>query len=88
MSKVPKVVTVHKEDSKPDVSIYRPISVSSNISIVEKLRCYRIYKFSMTTSFIIYNLVSDNSFFFSYSINLIEEIRNNLDKGNIGYYFY
>ena len=42
----------------------------------------------MTTSFIIYNLVSDNSFFFSYSINLIEEIRNNLDKGNIGYYFY
>ena len=47
--KVPKVIPVQKEDSKLDVSNYRPISWSSNIeNILEKLIYYEIYKFSMT----------------------------------------
>ena len=44
--KVAKVIPVHKKDSKLDFSIYRPISLLSNIEkILERLMYNRIYKF-------------------------------------------
>ena len=84
--KTAKVITVHTKDSKLDFSNYRPISLLSNIeNFLERLMYNRIYKF-----------FSDNLIYFlqfglreKYStvhalISLTENIRKNLDEGNIG----
>ena len=85
--KTAKVIPVHKKDSKLDFSNYCPISLLSNIEkILERLMYSRMYKF-----------FSDNNFMYSlqfgfrqkYStvhalISLTENIRKNLDEGNIG----
>ena len=85
--KVAKVVPVHKKDSKLDFSNYRPILLLSYIEkILEKLMYNRIYKFSIEIN-VIYPL--QFGFRQKYStfhalISLTEDIRKNLDKGNIG----
>ena len=54
--KTAKVVPVFKKDSKLDCSIYRPISLLSNIEkILEKLMYKRLYTF-LNNNNIIYNL--------------------------------
>ena len=85
--KTAKVITVHTKDSKIDFSNYRPISLLSNIEkILERLMYNRIYKFFSDNN-LIYFLQFD--FREKYSavhalISLTENIRKNLDEGNIG----
>ena len=87
MLKVAKVVPVYKKDSKLDFSNYQPISLLSNIEkILEKLMYNRVYNF-FTKNNLIYPL--QFGFRQQYStfhalISLTEDIRKNLDKGNIG----
>ena len=84
--KVAKVVSVHKKESKLDFSNYRPISLLSNIEkILERLMYNRIYKFFREN-----NIIDSLQFGFrqQYStfhdlISLTEDIRKNVDKGNI-----
>ena len=85
--KTAKVIPVHTKDSKLDFSNYRPISLLSNIEkILERLMYNRIYKFFSGN-----NLIYSLQFGFreKYStvhalISLTENIRKNLDEGNIG----
>ena len=85
--KVAKFVPVHKKDSKLDFSNYRPISLLSNIEqILERLTYNRICKFFSDNN-IIYPL--QFGFRQQYStfhalISLTEDIRKNLDNGNLG----
>ena len=87
MLKVAKVVLVHKKDSKFDFSNYCSISLLSNIEKkLEKLMYHRIYTFFSENN-IIYPLQC--GFRQQYStfhalISLTENIRKNVDKGNIG----
>ena len=85
--KAVKVIPVHKKDSKLDFSNYRPISLLSNVEkFLERLMYNRMY-----------NLFSNNNLIYllqfgfrqKYStvhalISLTENIRKNLDEGNIG----
>ena len=85
--KTAKVIPVHKKDSKLDFSNYRPISLLSNIEkVLERFMYNRIYKFFSDN-----NLIYSLQFGFrqKYStvhalISLTENIRKNLDEGNIG----
>ena len=85
--KIAKVISVHKKDSKLDFSNYRPISLLSNIEkFLERLMYNRMYKFFSDN-----NLIYFLQFGFrqKYSIvhaliSLTENIRKNLDEGNIG----
>ena len=85
--KTAKVIPVHKKDSKLDFSNYRPISLLSNIEkFLERLMYNRICKFFSDN-----NLIYSLQFGFrqKYStvhalISLTENIRKNLDEGNIG----
>ena len=85
--KIAKVVPIHKKQSKLAHSNYRPIPVLSNLEkILEKLMYSRIFKF-LNDSNSIYPL--QFGFRQKYStthalISLTEDIRKNLDKGNIG----
>ena len=85
--KIAKVVPIHKKQSKLAYSNYRPISLLSNLEkILEKLMYSRIFKF-LNDSNSIYPL--QFGFRQKYStthalISLTEDIRKNLDKGNIG----
>ena len=85
--KIAKVVAIHKKQSKLVYSNYRPISLLSNLEkILAKLMYSRIFKF----------LNDNNSIYppqfgfrqkFSVThalISLTEDIRKNLDGGNIG----
>ena len=82
-----KVIPVHKKDSKLEFSNYCPISLLSNIEkFLERLMYNRINKFFSDN-----NLIYCLQFGFrqKYStlhalINLTENIRKNLDEGNIG----
>ena len=85
--KTAKVIPVHKKDSKLDFSNYRPFSYLSNIKKnLERLMYNRMYKFFSDN-----NLIYSLQFGFrqKYStvhvlISLTENIRKNLDEGNIG----
>ena len=85
--KTAKVIPVHKKDSKLDFSNYRPFSYLSNIKKkLERLMYNRMYKFFSDN-----NLIYSLQFRFrqKYStvhvlISLTENIRKNLDEGNIG----
>ena len=85
--KIAKVVHIHKKQSKLVYSNYRPISLLSNLEkILEKLMYSRIFKF-LNDSNSIYPL--QFGFRQKYStthalISLTEDIRKNLDEGNIG----
>ena len=85
--KIAKVIPIHKKDSKLDFSNYRPISLLSNIEkILERLMYNRMYKF-FSDNDLIYPL--QFGFRQKYStvhalISLTENIRKNLDEGNIG----
>ena len=85
--KTAKVIPVHKKDSKLDFSNYHPISLLSNIEkILERLMYNRMYKF-FSDNDLIYPL--QFGFRQKYStvhalISLTENIRKNLDEGNIG----
>ena len=85
--KTAKVIPVHKKDSKLDFSNYRPISLLSNIEkILERIMYNRIHKFFSDNN-LVYSLQFD--FRQKYStvhalISLPENIRKNLDEGNIG----
>ena len=85
--KVAKVVSVHKNDSKLDFSNYSLISLLSNIEkILERLMYNRIYKFFSENN-IIYTLqfgFIQQHFTFYDLISLTDDIRKNLDQGNIG----
>ena len=85
--KTAKVVPVFKKDSKLDYSIYRPISLLSNIEkILEKLMCKRLYTF-LNKNNVSYNLQFGFAQQYSTShalINITENIRKALDDGNIG----
>ena len=78
---------VYKKDSKLNFSNYRPISLLSNIEkILEKLIYNRVYNFFAKNN-LIYPLQlgfrQQYSTFHAF-ISLTEDIRKNLDKGNIG----
>ena len=85
--KTAKVIPIHKKDSKPDFSNYHPISFLSNTEKnLERLMYNRMYKFFSDN-----NLIYSLQFGFrqKYStvhalISLTENIRKNLDEGNIG----
>ena len=85
--KTAKVIPVHKKDSKLDFSNYCPISLPPNIEkVLERLIYNRIYKYFSDN-----NLIYSLQFGFrqKYStvhalISLTENIRKNLDEGNIG----
>ena len=85
--KTAKVIPVHKKDSKLDFSNYCLISVLSNIEkILDRLIYNRMYKFFSDN-----NLIYSLQFGFrqKYStvhalISLTENIRKNLDEGNVG----
>ena len=85
--KIAKVIPIYKKDSKLDLSNYCPISLLSNIeNILERLIYNRLYKFLSDN-----NLIYPLQFGFrqKYStvhalISLTENIRKNLDEGNIG----
>ena len=87
--KTAKVIPVHEKDSKLDFSNYRPISLLSNTeNFLVRLMYNRIYKFFSNNN-LIYSL--QFSFKQKYStttvhalISLTENIRKNLDEGNIG----
>ena len=85
--KIAKVVPIHKKQSKLAYSNYCPISLLSNLEkILEKLMYNRIFKF-LNDSNSIYPL--QFGFRRKYStthtlISLTEDIRKNLDEGNIG----
>ena len=85
--KTAKVIPIHKKDSKLDFSNYRPISLLSNTEkFLERLTYNRMYKF-LSDNNLIYSL--QFGFRQKYStvhalISLTENIRKNLDKGNIG----
>ena len=85
--KVAKVIPIHKKESKLDCCNYRPISLLPNIEkILEKLMYNRLYKF-FNDNQLIYQLQFGFRQNYSTShalINLTEDIRDNLDKGNIG----
>ena len=85
--KTAKVVPVFKKDSKLDCSIYRPISLLSNIEkILEKLMYKRLYTF-LNNNNIIYNLQFGFRQQYPTShalINTTENIRKALGDGNIG----
>ena len=84
--KIAKVVPIHKKQSKLAYSNYRPISLLSNLEkILEKLMYRRIFKYFNDNNSI-YPL--QFGFTLKYStthaiISLIEDIRKNLDEGNI-----
>ena len=78
---------VYKKGSKLNFSNYRPISLLSNIEkILEKLIYNRVYNFFAKNN-LIYPLQlgfrQQYSTFHAF-ISLTEDIRKNLDKGNIG----
>ena len=85
--KTAKVISIHKKDFKLDFSNYCPISLLSNIEkFLEGLIYNRIYKFFSDN-----NLIYSLQFGFrqKYStvhvlISITENIRKNLDEGNIG----
>ena len=85
--KTAKIISIHKNNSKQDFSNYRPISLLSNIEKnLERLMYNRMYKFVSDN-----NLIYPLQFGFrqKYStvhalISLTENIRKNLDEGNIG----
>ena len=85
--KTAKVIPVHEKDSKLDFSNYHPISLLSNTeTFLVRLMYNRIYKFFSNN-----NLIYSLQFGFKqkYStvhalISLTENIRKNLDEGNIG----
>ena len=85
--KTAKVTLVHKKDSKLVFSNYHPISILSNIqNFLERWVYNRVYKFFSENN-LIYSL--QFSFIQKYStvhalITLTENIRKNLDEGNIG----
>ena len=85
--KTAKVIPIHKNNSKLDFSNYRPISLLSNIQkILKRLMYNRMYKFFSDNN-LIYSLLF--GFRQKYStvhalISLTENIRKNLDEGNIG----
>ena len=85
--KTAKVILVHKKDSKLVFSNYHPISILSNIeNFLERLVYNTVYKF-FSENTLIYSL--QFSFIQKYStvhalITLTENIRKNLDEGNIG----
>ena len=85
--KVAKVVPVYKKDSKLDFSNYRPISLLFNIEkILENLMYNRVYNF-FTKNNLIYPLkfgFRQQYFTFHALISLTEDIRKDVDKGNIG----
>ena len=85
--KTAKVIPVHKKDSKLDFSNYCPVSLLSNIeNILERLMYNRIYKFFSDNN-LIYSLQFGIRQKFSTVhalISLTENIRKNLDEGNIG----
>ena len=85
--KTAKVIPIHKNNSKLDFLLYRPISLLSNIEkFLERLMYNRMYKFFSDN-----NLIYPLQFGFrqKYSavhalISLTENIRKSLDEGNIG----
>ena len=81
--KTAKIIPIQKKDSKLDFSNYRPISLLSNIEKnLERLMYNRMYKFFSDN-----NLINSLQFGFrqKYStVSLTENIRKNLDEGNIG----
>ena len=85
--KTEQVVLVFDKDSKLDYSNYHPNSLLLNIeNILEKFICKRLYTF-LDNNNIIYNLHSAFRQHYSTShalINITENIRKVLDKGNIG----
>ena len=78
---------MHKKDSKLDFSNYHPISCLSNIeNFLERLMYNRIYKFFSDNN-LIYSLQFGLRQKYSTAhalISLTENIRKNLDEGNIG----
>ena len=85
--KAVKVVPVYKKDSKLDFSNCLPILLLSSIEkILEKLMYNRVYNIFTKNNFI-YQLqfgFRQQYFTFHDSVSLNEDIRKNLDKGNIG----
>ena len=85
--KTEQVVLVFDKYSKLDYSNYHPNSLLLNIeNILEKFICKRLYTF-LDNNNIIYNLHSAFRQHYSTShalINITENIRKVLDKGNIG----
>ena len=85
--KIAKVVPIHKKQSKLVYSNYHPISLLSNLEkILEKLMYSRIFKFLNDNSSI-YPLQFGLRQRFSTThalISITEDIRKNLDEGNIG----
>ena len=85
--KTAKVIPVHRKDSKLHFSNYCPISLlSNNEKILGRLMYNRMYKFFSDNN-LIYSL--QLGFRQKYStvhalISLTENIRKNLDEGNIG----
>ena len=85
--KTAKVIPVHKKDFKLDCNNYRSISLLPNIEkILEKLVYNRITKILNDN-----NLIYPPQFGFQHNystnralINLIEDIRRNLDEGKVG----
>ena len=82
--KTAKVIPIHKKNSKLDFSNYRPFSLFSNIEKFLERLMYKFFSYN--------NLIYPLQFGFrqKYStvralINLTENIRKNLDEGNIGY---
>ena len=86
--KTAKVIPVHKKNPKLDYKNYRPISLLPNINkILEKLVYNRITYF-LSNNNLIYPLQFGFQHNYSTShalINLIEDIRKNLDEGKVGY---
>ena len=85
--KTAKVIPIHKNNSKLDFLLYRPISLLSNIEkILERLMYNRMYKFFSDNN-LIYPLKFGSRQKYSAAhalISLTENIIKNLDEGNIG----
>ena len=85
--KVAKVVPVHKKDSKLDFSNYCLILLLSNIEkILKRLmynRCYKLFSKNNIIRPLQFGFRQQYSTFHAL-ISLTEDIRKNLDKGNIG----
>ena len=85
ITKISKVIPIHKKDSKLEIVNYRPISLLSNINkILEKLMFNRLYSFLE-----LHNCIYDLQFGFreKHSTNhalmsMVQQIRDAMDEGN------